>query len=446
MKKRIKKIIVLCMALAMLFGNVLTVSASEATEKNTFENSLRKYFTLTKSFDMVGGDTNIDRYKVVRYEFSEPVYVGIFHRYRPDLDGDYFNVWMISEKENVKYGDIINNNISEEYLQGYLGREIELDSTLSGRFVADGKTYYYMKLDCSFYDGYNSTLPVYACPAEYPELGSPERLVEAFSSGYKFTQTGISDSSLAEFDENLDFVNLRFKELNGTPKSHSFKWDSNSAYDENTYVTIHCDIKYRPILGTLHSISDYGWLTRFDEYPATSLSYTCLCTEPVESYFKINNIDWSSFNTQWVDCYYLQVLKYHPDTDAWTKSNIWYIDPVSNTTGTVSGGDAYIGKADKNELTGEYEKDTGYRVDPETGEIVSNPIDDVFGDITSDSSISGYFSGLWNFFIKGFRTLADGLGEIPQLVSSVVSFLPPSVITLLGLSVVVCIILRIVGR
>ena len=211
-------------------------------------------------------------------------------------------------------------------------------------------------------------------------------------------------------------------------------------------MKIETDIKWRPILGSLNTVSAWEWVSISDRYPATNNNYTCLVTEPWQAYFEANSIDWSLFNTQWVDCFYLQVYKYHPNTDTWTRSHVWYVDPGAQTAGSSMGGEAEINTAKKNETSGEYEKLPGYRVDTETGEIITNPIEDVFGDFSDESDVGSYFEGLWNFFINGFKALASGLGQLPEMIGSVVSFLPPSVITLIGVAIVVCIILRIVGR
>lgn len=445
-RKGIKTILTLCMVIVMLFGNVLTVSAEE-TNKTTFEINLDRYFKLTDSFDFVGetGYTSAPC-KVFRAVFDDNVYIGAFERY--DTESPNIEVWIVTDNESVLY-ETLSINVSQDNVQTQLEREIVPEDEITATMTADGKTYYYTVMNISSIGEYNTNLSVYALTPENPSIGTPQKLATMFASELSLDWCGgykeiTSDSALAEFDENLDFKNLRFKEINGTPVTHSITWDANEAYDDNTYVTIHCDIKYKPVLGALNTVYDYGWLTRFDEYPANNLSYSCLCTEPVESYFKANGIDWSSFNTQWVDTYYLQVLKYHPDNNTWTKSNEWYIDCGSQTTGMST---VYeYGTSVKNELTGEREKDKVGIGDGTSGEYVGGAIEDVFGEITEESSVTGYFEGLWKFFVNGFNALADGLGELPQMIASVVTFLPSPVITLIGISVVVCIILRIVGR
>ena len=137
-------------------------------------------------------------------------------------------------------------------------------------------------------------------------------------------------------------------------------------------------------------------------------------------------------------------MKYHPETNKWTKSNIWYVDCGSQTTGMSTVFETGI--ATKDPTTGEYIKDKVNIGNGTTGEYVGGVIEDIYDNIGDSEDVGSYFTGVWEAFTTGFTSLLQSIGDIPNMVASVVSFMPASVITLIGLGVIVAIFLRIVGR
>ena len=210
-RKGFKTILTLCMALFMLFGSVLTVSAEETTVKTTFEQNLDKYFKVTNSVEFVGG-SGIDSkpMSVYRTEFSEMVYVGAFKEYRPDLENNYMRVWFISENSSVKYGTL-SVNTTESNLQTQLEREISQTFSLSSTMTIDGKTYYYAVTTLGLYDSYSGSCPVYALPEDVL-LNDASSMQNVFGTDVDLPIIGgdsLEDSEMI-FDENIPTPELSF--------------------------------------------------------------------------------------------------------------------------------------------------------------------------------------------------------------------------------------------
>lgn len=440
-RKGMKTIITLCMVFSMLLGSVLTVSATDTTGNGYYyeeiepDNNGEYVYALYANTgeQPVGASAVIGKtYKyTVTYKSTVPLFGIVEFREADGVNGRYYQISIYNTCDTETGKVSMLNMGTKTIVSGTYtiddGEQNTVDSTMRSYTV---------------FPSYGGNITT-----NMPLFDSTETAVAYFANGDESGITNkkpMSDTSLAEFDENLDFKNLRYQELSGTPRSHSISWDANSAYDENTYVAINVDIKWKPILSSLNTVNAWEWVSLSDKYPATNNNYTCLVTEPWQAYFEANSIDWSLFNTQWVDCFYLQVYKYHPDTDTWTYSDVWYVDPGNQTTG--ASGLYSFGTADMDNLAGEYIKNEVGIGNSVSGEYVGGVIEDIYNNIGDSSNVSSYFEGVWKAFTIGFSSLAESIGELPNMIASVVSFLPPSIITLIGLGIIIAIFLRIVGR
>ena len=85
--------------------------------------------------------------------------------------------------------------------------------------------------------------------------------------------------------------------------------------------------------------------------------------------------------------------------------------------------------------------------DMDNVENSGNSRNDVDAKPSNDFSVEiSDITGLFNQFINILKSLYSGMGQLPSLVNAIFGFLPSWASTMIGISLVVIIILRIIGR
>lgn len=272
------------------------------------------------------------------------------------------------------------------------------------------------------------------------------------------------------FDENIDISNLRFVYTNNDPDltpseeyHYKFMWDKKESYDENTYMVITADIKWKPTPGKLNSVTNVPYIVRGDLL-ASDGEIEFSVSDAWKKYFAKEGIDYSVFSTQWVENFYFQVFK--KVDGEWKNSNKVRFNVPTQSSGQGSLNDytfkTETGKFD--EFTGEWisgsydkngnfipEKDGGnanhHYGNGGTGEITdkdpTNPDD--WG-IPEGVTIPEYISNLAKNFLDSMGTLFKSVGQVPAMIGSLFPFLPGWLVTALFGGIIIAIILRIFGR
>ena len=85
--------------------------------------------------------------------------------------------------------------------------------------------------------------------------------------------------------------------------------------------------------------------------------------------------------------------------------------------------------------------------DMDNVENSGNSRNDVDAKPSNDFSVEiSDITGLFNQFINILKSLYSGMGQLPSLVNAIFGFLPSWASTMIGVSLFVIIILRIIGR
>ena len=85
--------------------------------------------------------------------------------------------------------------------------------------------------------------------------------------------------------------------------------------------------------------------------------------------------------------------------------------------------------------------------DMDNVENSGNSRNDVDAKPSNDFSVEiNDITGLFNQFINILKSLYSGMGQLPSLVNAIFGFLPSWASTMIGISLLVIIILRIIGR
>lgn len=459
MKKKSKLIILLGLVFTMLFGNIFTVSAAETTA-NWWQMITGKS-VLGSSFEFQGNISDINNYYDINLTYGEssvPVYGYAYAvqgtAYGPESYAVY--VYLYSESPFSVMGTNINCN----------GDEIESEKENLGSYDVmkssyQGKEYYSTGFNSVNTGIIKSDLPV--------NLIKPEKPIYNFNQLLDYLLGG-GDSDFIykptpdEVDETLYLKNIRWKTealtgSGGKEDCYCFmSWDTNNLLTGDT-VDIRVDSWYQHyILGKkVSGVYDVITNKSVDDFSSTSWShaysygldllkgslYFDYLTFPMLYANSIDNSIKNIYNGG-VSAMYLRLNRLDSKTGKsrqglWVKvnfkeSSVSYPDIDSIQAGTI---DEETGIFTPNNNTDYGEN--GYGINGETGNIVPPNGGGNFGDIDSIDELGEY---LFNSLKKLFASL----GQFPTFLSSVFSFIPLPIIALIGGSIVVVIILRILGR
>lgn len=271
------------------------------------------------------------------------------------------------------------------------------------------------------------------------------------------------------FKNDLNISNLAFTLTNNNPEliphenfHYKFTWDNKDSYDENTYMVVTSDIKWKPTIGKLNSVNNVPYIVRGDLL-ASNCEVEFTVSDAWKKYFDKEGIDYSVFSSQWVENYYFQVFK--KINGEWHTSNIVRVNmPTSSIQGSILDvqGGSETGKFD--ETTGEwvpgsYDNNGNFVPEKEGGDSHRTIIDGTNGTVTDrdntnigdwglpdDMSVIDYITSLGESLVKNAKSLFASVGEIPKLVGQLFTWIPFPIVSILCLAILVCILLRILGR
>lgn len=222
--KKIRLIMCLTMALTILMGSVLSVSASETSgEKTVFENNLNKYFVETNGFYYEEHQTVNGREVVAykKYEFADKVHIGGFTWHDANMF-PFKNMYIISENE-FDYRNIDFSTYSELFDDALIEQNELLTNkeynTISTSIELDGKTYYcYIVGLNAFIEPQNSTLkkcsiPIYdlGLQADFGDYSLLDML-ESDVILEKDSEIEVDKPPFPEEDETFAFVDFQINE------------------------------------------------------------------------------------------------------------------------------------------------------------------------------------------------------------------------------------------
>lgn len=464
--KKGKLIILIGLIFTMLFGNVFTVSAEEnkenvndtedyfytgeipkdesgnyvyffygrASKSNNwyrFQIKSEKKIAMYSEFveDYIGKTVTVERFWLCGYSFSF---------------GDYIDKWQADSKlTHADYYDFVYYDAdSDKYLN---------DDPFSTR-VPPYKVYSdSYAIEKGYFDFFTTTAPIFM---------DSEKAMNYLKNG---DDSGIINKEPV-IDEQLYLKNIRWKTealtgSGGKEDCYCFmSWDTNNLLSGDT-VDIRIESWYQHyILGKkVSGIYDVITNKSVDDFSSTSWSHAYsygLDLSKGSFYFDYltfpmlyaNSIDSNIKNIYngGINSMYLRLNRFDSKTGIkkqglWVKvnfkeSSVSYPDIDSIQAGTI---DEETGIFTPNNNTDYGEN--GYGINGETGNIVPPNGGGDFGDIDSIDELGEY---LFNSLKKLFASL----GQFPSFLSSVFSFIPLPIIALIGGSIVVVIILRILGR
>ena len=266
----------------------------------------------------------------------------------------------------------------------------------------------------------------------------------------------------ADYSQDLELENMTYKELHPLTGiyQHYVSFDIKDSYDDNTYLLVNADIKWKPALNKTNVATYIPIVEKNDKYLASSGEWSIDVDTLWKNYFDSEGINYSAFSSQWTDKLYFQVVKWSESDNKWYSSAIRYFDIKTQTTGTVGNEwHSSTGLIDKE--TGEFIEGgfdssgtfvpgsgNGYFGDSTTGNITDKSYGGIFEgiDLPEGSSVLDYIMALGSALVSGIGSLLTSIGQVPKMIGSVLSFLPDSVITLIGLGIIVAIVLRVLGR
>lgn len=457
MKKKSKLIILLGLIFIMLFSNVFTVSATESNTPDEDEDyhytdikpdKDGNYIYMLKTY--TGTYSGKNGY-LREFKLSSKTPLVIYTLGSSD-DYVYYVASHMEPNTNYEsgyYSAIFDTSIligKNSYCEGF-GSDFKIiwtkdDDYFSSSFVKKEKGGYL-----------NTTIPVFS---------SPDAAYNYLKNGDK---NGIINGKFdTEIDEQLYLKNIRWKTealtgSGGKEDCYCFmSWDTNNLLTGDT-VDIRVDSWYQHyILGKkVSGVYDVITNKSVDDFSSTSWShaysygldllkgslYFDYLTFPMLYANSIDNSIKNIYNGG-VSAMYLRLNRLDSKTGKlrqglWVKvnfkeSSVSYPDIDSIQAGTI---DEETGIFTPNNNTDYGEN--GYGINGETGNIVPPNGGGNFGDIDSIDELGEY---LFNSLKKLFASL----GQFPTFLSSVFSFIPLPIIALIGGSIVVVIILRILGR
>ncbi len=266
---------------------------------------------------------------------------------------------------------------------------------------------------------------------------------EAFDA---YVKTGSLDGMIKEpeLDKRWYLKNVRCKvEADDSPTSEAgedatyitFTWDTDNL-QEGDLLEIRTYNHLKKIGGDQISgfhdyithkdvVSVYDGKYRFSQYDATKAWFATLESKPL--FFK-------SYDT---DIYYLRPYR-NGKYGGWVKVTMGRFTPT---------GSPFIEKVEIGNLDEDNNWTTDKELTEENGGVYgSNQDGEIFYPDAGNPFEGTNLAGIFESFFSFMKSIPSLLGELPALVTSIVSFLPSFVIGFIALGIVVAIILRVVGR
>lgn len=272
------------------------------------------------------------------------------------------------------------------------------------------------------------------------------KIFSDYKSMFDYINTGSLDGMIKEeYESDWYLKDLDYKvDADDSPTSEAgedatyitFKWSIDNLEDGDLLeIKTHNYLKkiggdkisgFHDYITWANNVSAYSGKYRFSQYDATIAWFNTLENKPL--FFK-------SYDT---DIYYLRPYR-NGVYGRWVKVTIGRSPAIK---GSPYVEDVEYGDFDEDgewiedkELT---DKNGGHHGIDQNGNLFYPDKDNPF----EGTNVAGIFSWFFNFM----KDIPSLLGELPALVSSIVSFLPSYVIGFIAIGIVVAIILRITGR
>lgn len=399
---------------------------------NTYDN---KYYDTTFAYLK----TSAPVYSIV---FTHPV--GNYYAY------DYV---LLSEEPFTFKTRQDNDNYDKFDKDSFIEKALSSDSHDSAKADFMGKTFYTAVTNTTGDKGFKGSV-LYDITGIQNCYGISQILPYIYQKGGNFDYVSGLEG---EFDKTLGYLHgleyeplVEWDEETGAPTEswYRFKWEKYyDDYDESYQVEIYgiCNVEVRNFFGlgkSKKTASERKYIKTVP-YITDGSGFAEITNTEMNAIFKS---DWNVGNfTQavaWNYDFYFRIYKdgkYGP----WT---IWQHDKgplTGDDTGTT-----WVGEEDEN---GNIKKDSdteygeGISKDPNSGAGTSK--DDALDSITGDHQFDpSDFSQWFKWLYDCFKSFIDTLGQFPKLLGNVFTFLPPQVTVFLCAILIVCVILRLLGR
>lgn len=422
-RKGIKTILTLCMVLAMLFGNVLSVSAEETTEELYYSGAevdeTGKYYYVIRSYTGAYGSGGNGYIYEVKINTTSPL-----TGYKTEDDG--------TEYVTYNFGDTAYED----------GRVL----ALTHEYVSSTTTYVDKDMNVLWTkEETNSvgTWKVYEDLDGYIETNAP--IFSLKTSAWNYLET-LNDSDATNKKPVVN-QSLYFKNVGYTVRA-----ENSSEYPDETYITFTWDTdnlqsgdcleimtkNHYTKIGGDQVIGFHNYLTASSGIDCFVGSYEMSQTSAVKAWFETVENKPLVFKEYDTDIYFLRPVRGN-------QQGLWVRVTMGRTTPTSS---PYITGIEYGEFTeeGEWIKDDNATVSEggdhgidQGGNIITNEeIEDM---IQLDN-----IGDLFKYLINNLEVLVGYFGQLPQLINTVIGWLPAPIIVLICCSIAVVILLRIFGR
>lgn len=347
--------------------------------------------------------------------------------------GKYYsiNLYMVKGKSFKQVEDVIGDYYTDlthiEYEDGYTYTNQEKNKTI---FPYQGSAPgFYVNISFTILSG---SMKVFASSDDFDEyvasgggqytIIKPDELDKGWYLKNIQYEVTADDSPSSEAGEDATYIH--------------FSWDIDNLENGdlleiktyNYYTKIGGDkmIGFHDYITKGNSVSAYSGAYSFSQYEATKAWFNSLENKP--SIFK---------NYETTD-YYLRPYR-QGQYGGWVHVKMGRSTPTSSPyVEDVEYGDFdeennwIVDESTTNENGGHHGIDQG-------GSYISpDDVDDPF--------IGTNITGMFSYFYDFMKSIPSMLGDLPALVSSIISFLPSPIIGFIGVAIIVVIILRIVGR
>lgn len=446
--KKIKSIMCLLMALTILCGSSMTAFAIETTESDNFAfSSTRTVYNTdgsVKYTESVVGNIPmmLDGYELIGRTIKQEHDEG----YTTPLDLFY-----------VKNGD--TKQLSQMYNLGHEINIVERNTNEEG--ITTTKYYGTDGYITQYYEEYELIDGVLSSKTEFIVYSGSIKLFktqEDFDT-YRNDGTGEYEEIRGEtYDKSIGYLHgIEYNYLvqtdeEGVPTEayYQFTWDKYyEEYDNSYSVDIYavCNLETKQFFGLGSSDIKQSERMYVKTVPYLSDSESGFAEITNSEMNEIFSTFWSAGekiyeSRAWTYDYYFRIVKdgrYGP----WTVYDHKY--------GPLTGSDeAYIYVAEDDE-SGSMTKDTnteygsGITYDPNVGvgDTKNEAFEDLLDDETfSPTNINQWFSWLYDVF----SGMISSLGQFPQFIGQVFTFLPSEITMLLCAAIVICVVCRLLGR
>lgn len=447
--KRFSKILVaLCLLLTMVLGSSMSVSAEVSNGTLIYLHSSRygykgRYIKSIVSdspvYSVLVKSSSQYRYGFVSASsFSAQVVQSIDTDDTSVLDKASTDDLVVYNSFNV-YNSIYDYTGSFSDLDRFSDFDIYLDFTSSADQSASSIIKYIGNL-LGVYDYTDSDVVVEA-PGLSPIPSNPE---------YDSSATAmIAPPSGVTYYEYVD--TSQTSATSPTVRKGQLQW--NAPDDDSLYIEIYADLIYKEGLFNKKTQVVYPWKTLTNS--ALKADTHKLLFDRFQAgtdYFVENGLDESAFSSHVVNGYYLRFCKINEDKSVsyslWNKISIYrdnsltQIGTASSETGIFDENGNWVNK----QIVNSEIVDGGGKLP-----AFSPGLDDDGNNLPSNNNgldLDSFLtdSNIFERFIGYLKSAMSSLGELPQYVGQLFSFLPQEIIGLLGFGVIIAIILRIIGR